>query len=496
MKARKLRGLVRLAWALPNQLRRPLTREAALAQLSEGLLHRERNFLNAARRLIYDNPASPYRSLLLWAGCDLADLQESVRAHGVERTLERLRDAGVRLTLDEFKGQVPISRRGLTLTPVESDFDNRARTTVAVEGETSGTHARAVRVFYDWEFIAEEAAHELLLYDHHGRLDAPLALWYPAPPALAGVHNLLMNLKHGYTPARWFSHLDPTGARVPLRHRAALSALCWWSRAPRPEFADLSRPDNVLEWMQANPRCVVRTFTSSAVRLVQHARHRGMDIAGTTFFTGGEPLTDARRRVIESAGASVFARYVASESGLIAASCRHRTSTDDMHVYTDRLAVIPGLCYTTLSLHTGKVLFNTELGDDGELTTCPCDCIFGQLGFDLHVRGVRSRQRLTIEGMTVATADMDEVLAQLLGADSFQYWQAHDGQGLARLMIGIGPDPTPLPSADVIYQRMRQYSTGLALAAEVWQRASAIEVIREQPVLSRGYKLTSTPRSA
>ncbi len=491
MNARQVLQLARLARALPGQLRRPVTRDAALTALRDGLLHREDNFLTAARRLVYDNPASPYRRLLLWAGCDFADLQQSVRAHGLDPTLERLRDAGVHVTLEEFKRQVPIRRNGLTLTPGEVDFDNSSLDAGGIEGATSGTRAPATRVFYDWDFIAEEAAHELLLYDHHGVLDAPLALWYPVPPSLAGVHNLVMNLKHGHPPTRWYSHIDPAGARVPLAHRLALMALRWFSHAPRPGFADLSRPDNVLDWMHANRGCVLRTFTGSAVRLVQHAQRRGVNIAGSTIFVGGEPLTDARRRFIESAGVSVFARYVASESGLIAASCRSRAGTDDMHVYTDRLAVIPGLCYTTLSLHTGKVLFNTELGDVGTLTTRPCDCTFGRVGFSLHVSNVRSRQRLTIEGMTVATADLDEVLEQLVGAGSFQYSQPHDEWGLARLVIAVSPDAGDLPSPEAVYQSMRRHNAGLAVAADVWQRVGVIETVREQPVASSGYKIAS-----
>jgi phenylacetate-coenzyme A ligase PaaK-like adenylate-forming protein len=313
---------------------------------------------------------------------------------------------------------------------------------------------------------------------------------------LAGVHNLMMNLKHGHPPARWFSHLDPASSQISLMHRLALTGVRWGSRAPRPEFADLSQPDNVLNWMQANRNCVVRTFASSAVRLVQHAQRNGVDITGATFFTGGEPLTDARRRFIESAGVNVFPRYVASEAGLIAASCRHRTGSDDMHVYTDRVAVIPGLMFTTLSLHTGKVLLNTELGDTGELSTRKCDCVFGQLGFDLHLTNVRSQQRLTIEGMTVAAWELDAILSQLIeqaggSPDSYQYRQAQNEHGITRLVIAISPDIGTPPSVDAIYDRMRQRSPGLAVAAEVWRQAAAIQIVREQPALSRGHKLAT-----
>ena len=35
-------------------------------------------------------------------------------------------------------------------------------------------------------------------------------------------------------------------------------------------------------------------------------------------------------------------RYAAAEAGLLGAGCANRTASDDMHLYTDRVAVIPG----------------------------------------------------------------------------------------------------------------------------------------------------------
>ena len=95
-----------------------------------------------------------------------------------------------------------------------------------------------------------------------------------------------------------------------------------------------------------------------------------------------------------------------------------------MHLYTDRVAMIGGagvqgddavpLLITTLSLHTGKVLLNTDLGDSGRLIVRPCDCVFGKLGLDQRVSEVRSQERLTVEGMTVPTVVLDALLGRLV----------------------------------------------------------------------------------
>jgi phenylacetate-coenzyme A ligase PaaK-like adenylate-forming protein len=250
---------------------------------------------------------------------------------------------------------------------------------------------------------------------------------------------------------------------------------------------------------------VVRTFASSAVRLAERARACSIDLTGATVFTGGEPLTDARRDFIESTGARAFPRYVATESGLIAAACRQRKATDDMHVYTDRVALIAGpeeLLVTTLSPSTGKVLLNTDLGDTGELTTRRCDCGLGDLGFDLHVAQVRSQHRLTIEGMTVLTADLDAIIGQVIARagghpSSYQLRQMHDDNGLNRLVVAISPEVGRLDEAwclSAIHDGMRRSGGAVALAADVWQQADTFRIVRENPALSPGAKLSSGAR--
>src|SRR5262245_9263970 len=72
--------------------------------------NREQNFLDLMRRVVFANPANPYYSLFQWAGCTLGDLERHASRDGLDTTLERLREAGVYLSHDEFKGKRPIER--------------------------------------------------------------------------------------------------------------------------------------------------------------------------------------------------------------------------------------------------------------------------------------------------------------------------------------------------------------------------------------------------
>ena len=164
-----------------------------------------------------------------WAGCEYGDLEQSVAVRGVDGALEQLRDAGVYLTLEEFKRMRPISRPGLTFEPDETDFDNPLATSGGIQGATSGSRAVASKVMYDWGFVSEESANDLLLACHHGVMDAPLALWYPVLPSVAGVHNLLINLRFGRPPARWFSQVDP--GNLTFLHRLSIWGIRWGGRA-------------------------------------------------------------------------------------------------------------------------------------------------------------------------------------------------------------------------------------------------------------------------
>lgn len=80
--------------------------------------------LDLFERGIYANRRSPYRRLLIAAGIEYGDVAALIADTGVEATLIRLYEEGVRISIDEFKGRVPIRRLGLEWRADPGDFDN------------------------------------------------------------------------------------------------------------------------------------------------------------------------------------------------------------------------------------------------------------------------------------------------------------------------------------------------------------------------------------
>ena len=94
----------RFIFGLPGFLRRRMTVEEARGGIRRGLAEREDNFLRVIRRGIFENPSSPYLPLLKLAQCELGDIEASVRAKGLDATLIALREAGVYVSFEEYKG--------------------------------------------------------------------------------------------------------------------------------------------------------------------------------------------------------------------------------------------------------------------------------------------------------------------------------------------------------------------------------------------------------
>jgi hypothetical protein len=519
MRISRFKQLARVAWGFHKYLKRPLTLQKALDDIKIRMDNRERNFLGIAKQLIYENQYSPYRKLLLWAGCRYGDLEDSVRYKGVEKTLDKLRDEGVYLTLEEFKSKIPVYRQGLTIEAGERDFDNPFLMGKAIEGSTSASRSRGIRVMYDWDFLTEEAANELILCEIHGLSNVPLALWLPGLPAISGIHNLLMNVKFRKPPERWFSHLGAETSQPSLKDRLFLEYIFWYCRrfglsVPKPKFTTINNALKVAEWMGKTRRnkgtCTVRTYTSSAVRIARSAVEKDIEIAGCTIFTGGEPLTEMRRRFIESSGVKVFPRYVATETGLIGASCGNGSYPDDMHVYLDRLAIIQrdrktvirghdinSFLFTSLSLNAGKILLNTEIGDFGSLTVRPCRCLFGEMGMNVHIRNVRSHDKLTGEGMTLLGSDLDDIVGKLIekaggSPDDYQFRESHDSGGLSKLIIAINPEIKNLNEEDFIdavMKGLRNKSPGSTITSQLWEQAGTFRVVRAYPEMTMGNKM-------
>jgi len=510
--------LGRLAWELPHYLREPIDGTYATTALRQRLAQREVRFVDALRRQVAARSAGPLARLLTWAGWTIADIEAAVRQDGLEVTLGRLRDDGVFFTHAELTGAEPLRRPGLELPLRASDFDNATRSTARLGGSTSGSRSHGIRVFYSWDFLAEEAANELLLFCAHGLESAPLAYWMPGVPALSGIHNLLFDLKSSRAPRRWFAQVDAVAAGPPASTRAATGAVLrgafgyvlWrcrqsvpWTAGPEP--TPLAAADRVAAWLVAtvrdHGRAVLKCYASAAVRVAAAAQGAGMDLSGSVVFTGGEPLTAARRRFIEASGARVFPRYVTTEMGLMAGACPLQRDGDAMHVYLDRLAAVPaadgeGLLFTSISPHGGKVLLNADLGDAGVLQHRSCTCSLGYLGLHLFVSQVRSDAKLAGEGVKMMASEMDALIAPLIeavggGPDDYQFWEEADDAGRTRLMIAIDPSITRLDEPAfvraLIAALKRQPLRG-NLTGQLWEQGDTLHVVRQRPTLSRGHK--------
>lgn len=515
---RELAGLARRSAGLCSFLRRPLDPARVEEAVGERVRRRGAAFLEAADRLIYGVAGSPLRRLLLWAGCEAGDLRQMVERDGVEAALARLRAAGAWVSADELRGRTPLRRSGLDLALTPSDFTNPLARG-AVSGASSGTtrrregDGRGVPVSYGWEFLAAEAAHELLLLASHGLGRAPLALWMPGPPGIAGLHNLLAHAKLGRPPQRWFSP-SPAPAfgdglafwvdRGWLAARRLLPAL-----GPAAEWVPPERAAEVARWLAAAPRpALLKCFASAALHVAAAARAEGLDLAGKVVFAGGEPLSEARRRALAGAGLRAYARYAATETGFLAGACPLGAGAGDMHLYADRAALVNGkpdgvpgpLAVTSLSLAAPLVLLNVELGDHGVLRRQPCECALGRAGLEWRVAEVHSPEKIAAEGVKLGEVDFTRLVEEAVrdlggGPDDFQLWLGEQANGGTRPAVVLAPHAAIEPAA--LRARLRlslPRLSGGALAALLWLDGGALEVVRRPLAPGAGHKMRRVVR--
>jgi hypothetical protein len=502
--------------ALPRFLRRPLDLPTAAAAVAAGVKGREAAFLQVLDQLVFGVAASPLRRLLAWAGCTPGDMRSLVDAEGVEGTLSRLRSAGVFVTADEFRGRIPLRRAGLELALTPRDFDN-SRISGGVAGATSGsTGGGSIPVRYDWPFLAAEAAGELLLLESHGLREAPLALWMPGPPGIAGLHNVLAHAKLGRPPERWFS-TSPAPRRgdglafwVDRGWRTARRLLP--RLGPATEWVPAECAGEVAGWLARGPQpAALKCFASSALRVASAAVAGGLDLSRSVVFAGGEPLTAARRDFLARAGLRVYARYAATETGFIAGACPCGEDGGEMHLYGDRLALIgpepdgpaAPFAFTTLSLAAPKVLLNVELGDQGRLRRRSCDCSLGRAGLSWHVRDVHSPAKIAAEGVKLGELDfarlVDEAARDLGGnPDELQIWLGAGAGGASRLTLVLAPgaaiDPAALERR--LRDRLPDLPGGGALAAKLWFDSGVLTIERRPLRLGPGQKMQRIVREA
>lgn len=514
---RRMASFARFAVGFPAFLRHRVTLEESRAEVERRLAHREDSFLRWIARGIFAHPKSPYLPLLAHAGCERGDLEARVRSHGLEATLAELRDAGVYVSYEEFKGRQPIVRGSLELAVRPGDFDNPFLA-AGYSRTTGGTTGAGTRVMTDLDNLREKALRKVLVDEIEGLRGVPMGVWRGVLPD-AGLGSMLSRVADGQVPLRWFTPVTRGQLAPSLEYRLATeyvllaSRLCG-VRLPRPEPVPLDEAERVARWVAAtlgeHGACHLRAYVSLLVRVARAARAAGLDLTGALFGGAGEPPTPAKVEQIELSGARYLPSYAATEFGSIGLRCHAPLELNDLHVSLDRIALIqrrrlvPGtdvevdaFLLTTLLASAPKLALNVESDDYGVVERRDCGCPWQALGFGLHVRRIRSFRKLTSEGMTLVGSDvlrlLEEELPARFGGDPTDYQLVEQEEdGFTRLVLRVHPRvelEAPDEVREALLAGLARASPAADMARATWSAAGTLRVERSEPIWTGRGKL-------
>lgn len=515
---RDLRMFLRYARGLRGHLKHPLSRADCRRLLDEQMSQRQEHLLRILEFGVYANASSPYRRLLEHAGIELGDVREMVADVGVDGALHRLYDGGVYVTVEEVRGDKPVRRRGLEFATEAHDFDN-PWLAGRYEARSGGSRSAGRRTLVDLDGIGSENAHWPIFDEAFGLTDAPMAIWVPAPPGYGGLWNVLAHARRGKRTERWFSHSQPDRSPASLRDRlvtrtTVLAGRMWGPGIPMPEHVSPDDPGPVARWLAdragAGTPALLITYPSSAVRVCGAARELGLDISGTFFMVGGEPLTRDKAVAVAAVGARVVCNYSMTELGMAGSPCAAPIACDDVHLLDFRVGIVQralpvgldggevGALYLTSLLPTApKLMLNIESGDYGVIANRACGCPFDELGLTRHLHHIRSHEKLTTEGMTFLGGELVELveraLPQRFGGQPADY-QLVERQvaGLPRVEVVISPRLGELDREAVIEAILAHLGSrkgAQRMMAGVWRSGETLQVVRRPPHVTSGGKV-------
>ncbi len=520
-----LRMLARFAWGLRRFLSEPAGVDRARAVLAQSRIDRTDSFIRLLRRAVFGFPQRPYAWLFDRAGIDFKRAEEGVRELGIEGALERWLDAGIYLTLDEFKGRAPIRRGGVELIATAADFDNPLLRR-DIEASTSGSSGVRRRLAIDLDLLRYEATLHLIFSAGAGIQGAPMALWRPVPPGTAGIKRALATLRNGGKLEHWFTMEPFSLTRPQTRSWPVTAAAIVGSRLagrplPIPEYVPLEQAERVAIWIAAvlrrGERPHVDTSCSGAIRILRAAKGASLDLRGAFFRTGSEPLTPTRAAIFAESGCEVRHHFAISETGPVGISCSQGKFPDEVHLIDAKIAAISRsgvplvnapagiepLYLTTLLTSTPKLLINVESGDYANREERDCDCPFGQLGFRTHLHTIRSYEKLSSAGMhftgRILVRILEEVLPGRFGGDPTDYQFIEDEvDGLPVVWLRVHPGRGSLDEADVVHTVLESLAAeGAAdrMMAEVWRQGKVLRIDRRPPEVTETGKILALHQS-
>jgi hypothetical protein len=512
-----LKMSARYARGLRSFLEHQLTPEEARRRIEDQLLNREKAFLNILERGIFENPKSPFGRLLRHAGIEFPDLVNLVRQHGIEGALSKLYELGVYVTIDEFKGRRPICRSGLEFPVCSQDFDNPLLVK-HYESQTSGSRGIGTRIIIDLDLLTNEAAYFYYFLDTFDLTARPIGTWRALPPSSAGMKLVLRYAKLGKPVERWFAQSKLTLRPGDLKslfftYYTIYASRFWGIPLPMPQYVPQTNALHVANWLATKVEdgtpAMLDTNASSGVQICLAANEKGVDISGTFFRLGGEPYTMAKAEVVSKSGSRAVCHYSISEIGTIGIACAEPKYLDDVHMLTDKVAVIqrektvdssrlivPSLLYTTILSSCPKLMLNVESGDYGRLENRSCGCPIGELGFKKHISQIRSYDKLTSQGVTFLGTELlrlvEEVLPKRFGGYPTDYQLVEEEEGgLPKVNIIVSSSVGNVSEEAVlaaVFKILHSYPGG-DIMSDQWRQAQTLRVVRREPYATASAKI-------
>lgn len=501
-----MHGFLRFASGVKRFVAESISIENARETILRGMQMRKSALLQKIELAVFANPRSPYLKLFRAAGCEIGDVRALIRREGVEHTLHKLHQSGIYVTFDEFKGRTPAVRGSQKFSFRDTDFDNPL-VTPHFHSSSGGTRGRPTRILIDLDHIAQSAPHWALWFAAHNWLPRPLIFWTPSHSGVANRH--LLCAKFGKRYVKWFSSVGMGTVKDRIVAPCVHTLVRWGTGCPRPEFVPLNEAAKVGEYLagvvqQGMKPCIV-TSPSEAVRVCLAMQDRGISFRDVTFLLGAEPLTAARKKTIEAAGAQAVPTYGFSEGGSVGSQCTNPAVADDVHVSLDAYAVIQrgqhpqdaqtptdgALLLTALRPACPKVLFNTEIGDSAVLETRRCGCLFDEVGYVQHLHTIRSFQKITGFGVTFVGADLfhllEEVLPQKFGGGITDYQLVEDqtARGEPRYTLFVSPDVGLVDEKELVagfLEELGKLKNHYRYMVGLWAQAGVVHVKRQRPV--------------
>ena len=341
-----------------------------------------------------------------------------------------------------------------------------------------------------------------------------MAIWSGQPSGSARV--AFRQLKAGGSVDRWMAKTpDPVSRRKlmsehRLRYAVAISHLVGPGTLATPEF--VSAAVDVAQWaaaqVAAGRPAFFETSSSTGAQVCAAAIDNGLDISGTWFRFAGEPYTEGKAAVVARAGARAVCHYSVSEVGRVACACTTPAALDDVHVLTEKLAIlqrrrllaggksVQSLHLTTLMTFCPKLMLNVEVDDYGMLETRSCGCPLGELGLTTHLSEIRSYEKLTGKGINFLGNDLialvDETLPTRFGGAPTDYQLVEeDVAGLPRLGVVVSARVGDVDEEALIEVVMAAVETNPSNRAMVatWRAEGTLRVLRREPYETSAAKL-------